>query len=139
MTDHDHAAQIAAYGRCIACIAAPTPPPVPTGPERRDDALLAVETGSPLSWLIQARRVIRELAATGEPFTSDDVWARLDHPPEPRALGAAIRTLAIQGEIRTTGRTRPSTRPECHARPVAIWVGTQPVDRSVEEPSLWDA
>lgn len=111
------------YGRCVTCTATQSPVPARTGREARDDALHAVEAGAPLSWIIQARAVIRELAATGQEWTSDDVWARLPHPPEPRALGAAIRGEAATGLIVGTGRTRPSTRPDCHARPVAVWVG----------------
>jgi hypothetical protein len=36
-------------------------------------------------------------------------------------MGAAVRQAALSGLLRKTDRVRPSVRPECHRRPVAIW------------------
>lgn len=85
-------------------------------------ALDLVEANAPADWKNAATAVLARLAATGEPFTTDDVWAALPRPPEPRALGALIRSAAIAGKIRRVG-WRISERPECHRRPVAMWTG----------------
>lgn len=85
-------------------------------------ALTQVEANAPADWKNAASAVLARLAASGEPFTTDDVWAALPHPPEPRAIGALIRAAAHAGRIRRVG-WRASSRPECHARPVAMWTG----------------
>lgn len=85
-------------------------------------ALTRVEAHAPADWKNAAEAVLARLAASGEPFTTDDVWAALDQPPEPRALGALIRAAAHAGRIRRVG-WRASSRPECHCRPVAMWTG----------------
>ena len=45
-------------------------------------------------WRRVAKQIVREIAAEGNPFTSDDLWKRLDkehvHTHEPRALGAIM-------------------------------------------------
>lgn len=85
-------------------------------------ALARVEANAPTDWIDAAKAVLARLAACGEPFTTDDVWAALPQPPEPRAIGALIRTAAQAGKIRRVG-WRASSRPECHCRPVAMWQG----------------
>ena len=85
-------------------------------------ALARVEANAPQDWKNAATAVLARLAATGKPFTTDDVWAALPHPPEPRALGALMRKASIAGQIRRVG-WRESVRPECHRRPVAVWIG----------------
>lgn len=122
MTDHDHAAQIAAYGRCVACTAAAATPEAPTPREARDDALSRVEAGTPLSWTVQARNAMRAIVGRGEPFTSDVLWGEVNtRPPEPRAMGAIFQWAMEQGMIERTGLTVASTRPEAHGRPVRVW------------------
>lgn len=93
-------------------------------PEHALEAALArVDAGAPAEWKDAARAVLARLAASGEPFTTDDVWALVAHPPEPRAIGALIRTAAQAGRIRRVG-WKVSERPECHCRPVAMWEGS---------------
>lgn len=87
-----------------------------------EGALVRVEVAAPADWKRAASAVLTRLAATGKPFTTDDVWAVVPQPPEPRAMGALIRSAAIAGKIRRVG-WRASSRPECHCRPVAIWEG----------------
>ena len=60
----------------------------------------------------------------GYAFTTDDLWSRFVHPPEPRAMGAAIVAARRAGLIRAAGYVK-STRKECHARPVARWERTR--------------
>jgi hypothetical protein len=72
-----------------------------------------------------AMPAIEQLARSRTEFTTDDVWYLVgeDSPREPRALGAAMRQAARARLIRKTGVYRNSRRTDCHARPVAIWVG----------------
>lgn len=113
---HDHEREIEIYGECITCgrsaVAA------------RDAAIEAVEAGADPDWFARAMSVVVELARSGRPFTSDDVWDQLPTTAEPRALGAVMRRVAVDRLIAKTGRTLPSRRVENHARPLAEWVGT---------------
>ena len=87
-------------------------------------ALTQVEAHAPADWKNAATAVLARLAATGKPFTTDDVWAALPQPPEPRAIGALIKSAAQAGKIYRVG-WRSSSRPECHCRPVAMWEGVK--------------
>lgn len=93
----------------------------------RDVALARVDGAADPLWRAAADRIIRELAASGVEFTTDDVWSRLDRTGtathEPRALGALLKAAAQRGIVRATDRYRNSVRVECHARPVRVWVG----------------
>jgi hypothetical protein len=77
-------------------------------------------------WLKTARRVVWWLIQDGQPFTTDECWARLAaldvSTHEPRALGAVLRAAARAGLIRASGEYRKTTRPEAHSRPVPVWV-----------------
>lgn len=117
MDPHDHAGQVARLGECITCA---TGAPA-AGTSTRAEALAAVYHGAPDDWLRQAQAVVRDLAAAGAPFTTDDVWQRLPPPPEPRAIGAVVLWAAQGGLIVNTHRTKASTRRECHGRPVTVW------------------
>lgn len=91
----------------------------------RDEALARVEEHADPDWKDTARRIILAISAGGE-FDTDHVWKGLAAAGvtthEPRALGAVMRRLATEGEIRKAGTYRPSTRAECKARPIAVWV-----------------
>ena len=74
--------------------------------------------------------VVWQLARTGLPFTTDDVWLLLlgkgvAMPPEARALGAIMQAAARGGYIRKTGDYRESERAVCHRNPKAVWQGTK--------------
>jgi hypothetical protein len=91
------------------------------GERQRDKAIRLVGMAAE-PWTQYAVKVIADVASARFDFTSDDVWAALDAKPnEPRALGAAMKTAATRGIIYPTGEYRKSARPECHARPVAVW------------------
>ncbi|MFZ4431659.1 MAG: hypothetical protein ACOYOQ_00530 [Microthrixaceae bacterium] len=96
------------------------------GPALRDEALARVNRNADTDWKAVARTVVAALAAAGEPFTTDEVWGALDaqgvETHERRALGAIITAAARDGKIERVG-FRVSTRPECHARPITVWVG----------------
>lgn len=85
------------------------------------EAMGAVYRGAPVEWLRKAQDVVRSLADEGGDFTTDEVWARVPPPPEPRAIGVVMTWAAQAGLIVNTKRHRPSRRPGCHARPVTLW------------------
>jgi hypothetical protein len=116
---HDQA--VATLGVCPDCAAAD----IAEGTAARDQALAAVADAAPDQWVADAKAAVRWLAATGAEFTTDQVWARVQGaPPEPRAMGAVMRWAAEQHLVVRTGRSVPSTRPERHAGPCAVWAPT---------------
>ena len=66
---------------------------------------------------------IRQLAATGRPFSSND--ARPLHNVSGPVVGAAFTAAAKAGLIKRTGY-EPSTDPGTHGHPVATWIGVKP-------------
>lgn len=95
--------------------------PVPTGDQLRDMALDSLDDAHG-EWIDRAVEVVHSLCARVRFFTTDTVWHHIaDMPPEPRAMGAAMRIAKRLGMCRTTPRTEPSTRPGCHSRPVRVW------------------
>ena len=119
---HDHEAKVAAFGVCPTCETLLGVPSAPSGDELAAEGIARAEAAASDEWIEQARAVVADLAHTGEPFTSDDIWARLPSPPEPRALGAVMRWATQFGFVVDSGRSRQSTRPENHSRQVTIWV-----------------
>lgn len=122
--DHDHDGNVEAFGLCPVCdtlLGVPTTPSA--GEAAAAEAVARAVAAAPDGWTQDARMLLRMIAATDAEFTTDDLWARLTAPPEPRAMGGIIRWGAEQGLIVDTGRSRKSTRTECHARPVTIWAG----------------
>lgn len=100
------------------------------GDEQPDAAIAEAEAHADERWFAQALAVVRVLAHRGEPFTTDDVWARLDRmgtsTHEPRAMGAVMRRAKTAGLCQPTDEYRPSVRPEHHRGPVRVWVSTRP-------------
>lgn len=95
--------------------------------EARDEAITQVGGAAPSSWMDDARAAVMHVAVRTKYFTTDDVWEQLGDstPPEPRAMGAVMKSLSSAGKIVATGVYRKSVRVECHARPVAVWRLTQ--------------
>lgn len=109
------------------------------GEVARDAAVAKCEESSP-GWIELIVSFVRGMVG-GFEFTTDDLWERdarfregeasaraaraSNHVPpspnDPRAMGAALIAARRDGLISATGGYRKSTRPECHARPVAIW------------------
>jgi len=100
------------------------------GARRRDDGMQRADEHAPDDWKVHARAAVWQLARTGLPFTTDDVWLLLlgkgvAMPPEARALGAIMQAAARGGYIRKTGDYRESERAVCHRNPKAVWQGTK--------------
>ena len=108
-------------------------PPVPTLGERiaageaaRDEGITRAEEHAPDVWWELAWGCVRAVAAVKAEFTTDDVWELLEAqpapaPPEPRAMGAIMRRAKRERLAEPTDRTKLSTRPACHRRPVRVW------------------
>lgn len=97
-----------------------------TGAELRDQALVDVAVNADPDWWQHAVNIVRDVAATSFDFTTDDIWCELERrsiatPHEPRAIGAVVVAVKRLGLIAPTNRYRPSSRPECHARPIRVW------------------
>jgi O6-methylguanine-DNA--protein-cysteine methyltransferase len=60
----------------------------------------------------------------GEEVTSMDLVDAIGMPPSPNAVGAVMRSAAVQGLIESTGRYVQSNRPSCHAAVVRVWKST---------------
>ena len=103
-----------AYGAPIAA---------PTGEELRDKAIARALDNAPPDWVQSVWDALDVITRKGPwQFTTDQVWNLCNcKPPEPRALGGLMREAAAKGMIRKTDRVVPSSRPECHRRPVAVW------------------
>lgn len=95
------------------------------GKTLRDQALDRLAASAPafIDLIVAAIR----MAPIGRRFSTDQLWCYAEAsgirtPHEPRAMGAAITRAAKLGLIKRTGSWVTSSRPECHARPVAEWV-----------------
>lgn len=93
--------------------------------ELRDEGMAKADAAQPSEWRAMVDAVIDTLAASGQPFTADDVNQLTgDSPTGSRgAAGARFNYAARRGVIRRIGYV-PSRRPSVHAHPVALWVGT---------------
>lgn len=75
------------------------------------------------SWRIACDGAIADLAATGEPFTAEDVRERVGvMTGRESAMGGAFRAAAREGLILAAG-WRTASRPEAHQRALRVWRG----------------
>ena len=94
---------------------------LPLAEQAADEAVKRVGDHAPVPWMERALLAVRYVSHREPYFTTDDIWAEVGSPPEPRAMGAVMRRAAAKGLCRPTERYRHSTRVECHARPVRVW------------------
>lgn len=98
----------------------------------RDEAIKHVARRAEV-WILHAVQAVKAICRERGPdgaFTTDAVWAILDHwriepPTEPRALGAAMMRAKKLGLCVPTSVTVKSVRVDCHARPVRVWKVTR--------------
>lgn len=83
-----------------------------------------------MNWRIRARRALETLAASGRPFTSDDLIALVGQPdathqPNARnnAIGLAFRQAAADRLIESDGRVVSSRQPHRKGGAVRVWRG----------------
>lgn len=95
------------------------------GARRADDAVEQVGEAADPTWRRVALLAVEAVAVEREEFSTDHVWTYLEgcgvKTHEPRALGAIMRSARAKAVAAATDRYVPSTRPECHARPVRVW------------------
>lgn len=82
------------------------------------------------TWFDRATTALIALAASGDPFTSDDLIDVVgvpdaDHQPNARnnQVGAVFREAARQGIIRSEGRVVQSRQPHRKGGAVRVWRG----------------
>lgn len=91
------------------------------------DHAQAAMDAAPAEWVAAARTaVLRASVLYPHGFDADHVWDELERldagrPPEPRALGGVMKSLAREGRIRNTGHYRRSRRAVNHKRPIPVW------------------
>ena len=92
-----------------------------------DDLLESVRYNADTQWQEAAMECLRLLAATGEPFTADEVHALMRpygvHTQSDNAMGAMFNKARREGLIVSDGMYRPSERRDAHRRMVRIWKG----------------
>lgn len=101
------------------------------GRQGRDVGVSRVEASN-VEWSEAARRAIRTLAATGRPFTAEDVVGIVGHPESPNAIGAAMLKAARIGLIYKSGMVAAS-RETSHARPLQVWRGARAPQDEMEQ------
>jgi hypothetical protein len=91
------------------------------GERRRDQAHVLLHARRPVLIRRVQRAYLRHLLDRG-PSTSDPVRELVPVPAgiDPRLVGAAVRALALDNLIFSTGRER-SQRPEAHRRWLDVW------------------
>lgn len=90
--------------------------------QAKEAAIAQVDVHADVDWKRRAERVVLALAGTGGTFTTDDVWAYIEKPREPRALGAVMRMLAKAKRIQTTGTFKKTAQVLRHHAPIAVWI-----------------
>lgn len=87
-----------------------------------------LQTSAPLTaseFYDEAMRVGAVICHEQRMFTTDDLWAALpETSADPRMLGSVMQSLRGDGLCRPTTGYVPSTRKECHGRPVRVWQST---------------
>lgn len=80
------------------------------------------------AWVAAVVGYVRDMP-DGKAFTTDRLWwwceqRGLERPRDPRCMGAAVRAAERAGLIdrHPDGKMHKSSRPDCHARPLAVWV-----------------
>ncbi len=85
--------------------------------------MLRADVAASTSWKQDVDAAIVELAATGEPFTAEEVRELAGDPPDhPNAMGARFNAAARAGLIVRVGY-RLARRASLHRHPIALWVG----------------
>lgn len=89
------------------------------------DGMRAAEAATDVAWRKACDATIARLAATGEPFTADDVRALVGPPvaASPQAFGARFGA-AHRGDVIAPVGFTTSERPERHGGVVRVWRGT---------------
>lgn len=100
-----------------------SPEQMELGEVLKQDGTSRADASADAWWKATADQAIDHLAATGQPFTADDVRdLGVPDPSSPKAWGARFLSASRQGRIVRVGY-QPSRRLSVHAHPVAVWQG----------------
>lgn len=93
------------------------------GRRARDVGQQIATYSTDVAWVLAADAAIERLAATGDPFTADEVRAMVGPPVgSASAMGPRFTAAAAAGIIRKIGY-RQSSSPTRHAGILAVWRG----------------
>jgi hypothetical protein len=92
------------------------------GTTLRDRGVEMVSRNTDPKWVEDCDITIRCMALSGEEFSAEDVRSMAGDPPTPNAMGARFLQASRQGIIRRVGY-RQATRPDAHARVLAVYIG----------------
>jgi hypothetical protein len=84
---------------------------------------LSAGQGADAAWQASAGLVARRLAASGVPFTVEDITREVGLPSHRNAVGSLVNTLARAGIIEWTGEMRQAQRGSRHANLNRVWIG----------------
>ena len=94
----------------------------------RDEAIANGQRGASPEWIEAATKIVTDFAERGLEFSADNIWSVMTEAGvetfDGRSLGGIFRKAARDGRIRKTGRYVNTIRPEAHARPIPVWIGT---------------
>lgn len=91
------------------------------GPEARDAGIEQVGENTPDHWVLAFHDAVSRLAATGEPFTAEDIRDLVGDPPNhPNAFSAQCMAAVRRGEMEWTGETTACQRTSSHARGLGL-------------------
>lgn len=88
---------------------------------RRDAGIAAAEDHADPRIVLTVDAVIRELAASGQPFSANDVRKRVSAPGRGLA-GARVRAALQRRQLRQVGEVK-SDLGSTHAKPIGLYVG----------------
>lgn len=103
---------------------------VVTGDDLKTAGQQAAADAAPDDWRDAFRAAVKALAASGRPFTSEDVTDRAGLPSgdvatnRNNAVGALMTASARAGVIVKTGRRVPSARATSHGAELTEWKGS---------------
>lgn len=90
------------------------------GGAARDEGIARAHKHSPEDWKARAHVAVREVCLKMEQFTSDNIWAVLDRPREPRALAGILRSHNGKS-CEPTSVFIPTKQVSRHRAPVRVW------------------
>lgn len=93
----------------------------PKAEAAREKALDLTGRAADKDWFHRACEAVHTVAKEKETFTTDDLWAHVEQPREPRAMGAVMRVARLAKWCEASDRTVKSARVACHARPLRVW------------------
>lgn len=110
---------------CPDCTAGTAPSPLAAALAARDEAMARATAAHP-DERARVEAAIRQLAATGRPFSAND--ARAIHGAKGGVVGAVFNALRTEGLIVPVG-AETSTDRGTHGKSVAKWVGVAATER----------